>query len=93
MIIIKDSRALEELPIKIISSAKKIEDTLMEPRLIPEPVLFSSWPKLLTKRAKNRGERLHPESMIIRAFLIADNDKTLLDPSSQPECLSVVTID
>jgi hypothetical protein len=68
VIIIKDSRALEELPIKIISSAKKIEDTLMEPRLIPEPVLFSSWPKLLTKRATNRGERLHPESMIISAF-------------------------
>jgi hypothetical protein len=68
VIIIKDSRALEELPIKMISSAKKIEDTLMEPRLIPEPDLFSSWPRLLTKRAKNRGERLHPENMIRSAF-------------------------
>jgi hypothetical protein len=43
------------------SSAKNKEAMLVEPRSTPSPEEFNSWPKLLIKREKSRGLRLHPE--------------------------------
>ena len=58
--VINWSRAVLDDPIKIISSAKRREDTLSEPRSIPRPVELSSWPRLFMKREKRRGLKLQP---------------------------------
>ena len=49
------------VPMMTRSSAKKTEAMLLEPRSTPNPEEFNSWPKLLIKREKSRGLRLHPE--------------------------------
>jgi hypothetical protein len=43
-----------------MSSAKKSDEMLMDPRSIPRPEVFSSVPRLFMKRLKKSGERLQP---------------------------------
>ena len=54
-----------DFPIKMISSAKKMEEILVCPKSIPRPVELREDPRLLMKRLKSKGERLQPECIKI----------------------------
>ena len=68
------SRAWGERPINTISSMKNIVAMLCDERSMPRPDLFSSWPKLLTKREKRMGDKLQPGTK--KSWLLRDHTRT-----------------
>jgi hypothetical protein len=49
-----------------MSSAKKTEEIFRGPRSMPRPEELSSEPRLFRKRANNNGDKLQPESELLK---------------------------
>ena len=63
VVFIKVLRAVGFLPRTTRSSAKKMHEILVVPRLSPFPDELSSCPRLLMNKLKRRGERLQPRDI------------------------------
>ena len=66
------SRAALDDPINTMSSAKNKDATFCEQRSIPSPEELSSRPKLLMKREKSSGLKLHPETILYLIVFFRD---------------------
>lgn len=87
------SRAALDDPINTMSSAKNKDATFCEQRSIPSPEELSSRPRLLMKREKSSGLKLHPETILYLIVFFRDFWVTLLDSLGEPELVCIVTID
>jgi hypothetical protein len=63
---IRVARASLDLPRRTMSSAKKTEEIFRGPRSMPRPEELSSEPRLFRKRANNNGDKLQPESELLK---------------------------
>ena len=86
------ARASLDLPKSTMSSAKKTEEMFRGPRSMPRPEELSSEPRLFIKRANSNGDKLQPESELLRFNFSPYRQITLLHSLRKEKLFRVMTI-